>query len=379
MQQRPRALVVTRNYPPLTGGMERLNYHAYQGFSTKYEVALCGPRGATEFLVDAVATVRESPLTPLAKYLVHVQWQAFRSAQFWRPSLVYSGSGLTAPAALLAGKVARAKTACFLHGLDIVADNLLYRTAFLPAIRCFDTILVNSRHTRNLAIQAGVRPERISIIHPGVELPAWNERDVARARFRSRFDFGDRPLILSAGRLTQRKGLAEFIRHALPGIIARTPDTKLVVIGKEPQQALRHQQGVTAGIQAAIQEMGVGKHVTLLGAQDECSLSDAYFAADVMIFPVLELPGDVEGFGMVAAEAAAHGLPTVGFTVGGIPDAIAPGISGELSTPGDYADLQEKIIRILAYDTTISSLHCRKHAEQFEWSIFTRKLLDAVA
>ena len=54
-----------------------------------------------------------------------------------------------------------------------------------------------------------------------------------------------------------------------------------------------------------------------LARVDDQRLSDAYFAADVMVFPVLDLPGDVEGFGMVAVEAAAHGLPTVAFAVGG--------------------------------------------------------------
>lgn len=376
--QKPRALIVTRNFPPLTGGMERLNYHAYQGLATSYAVSLCGPRDARTFALPHTL-VRESPLTPLAAYLAHVQWQALRCARQWHPSMIYSGSGLTAPAALLAGKAANAKTICFLHGLDIVADNFLYRHIFLPAIRHFDKVLVNSRHTQGLAIQAGIGVEKISIVHPGVELPQWDERDAARQRFRNRFDLGSRSLILSAGRLTQRKGLAEFIRFALPGIVAHIPDAMLVVIGKEPEQALRHQQGITTGIQVAINQTGLERHVTLLGAQDERTLSDAYFASDVMVFPVIELPGDVEGFGMVAVEASAHGLPTVGFAVGGVPDAIAAGISGELSPPGDYAHLQATLLRLLEPSTALMAMQCRRHAEQFEWSIFTQKLLDATA
>src|SRR3546814_16851853 len=54
-------------------------------------------------------------------------------------------------------------------------------------------------------------------------------------------------------------------------------------------------------------------------------LSVVYKAASAHIFPVREIPGDPEGFGMVAVEAAAHGVPTIAFATGGIVDAVAEG------------------------------------------------------
>ena len=296
------------------------------------------------------------------------------------PEIVYSGSGLTAPAALMAARVSKARTVCFLHGLDIVVDHPLYRNLFLPAIRRIDRILVNSAHTAGLAESAGVQPGRIEIIHPGVELPEWLDRPMARQRFRKCYGLGDKPVLLAAGRLTQRKGLAEFIRHALPAIRSEIPNVQLLVIGSEASNALKHKGGVRAGIDAAIRETGMESNVSLLGQVDDASLSDAYFASDALVFPVLDLPGDVEGFGMVAVEAAAHGLPTVAFAVGGVPDAVANGESGWLIPSREYAGMIHKTLSLLKPDDGyVWAAGCRRHAERFTWKAFGQKLTGAVA
>ena len=378
MEVSSKVLFVTRNFPPLTGGMERLNHHACMALQKAYPVAVCGPQGAATYLPEGTRC-SEVPLAPLSRFLIGCQWEALKLARRFGPQVVYSGSGLTAPAALMAAHFSKAHTVCFLHGLDIVADHPLYRSLFLPAIRRIDRILVNSRHTAGLAEAVGVRPERIEIIHPGVELPDLSERPVAKDRFRKQFGLGSRPVLLAAGRLTQRKGIAEFIRHSLPAIRSAVPDVQLLVIGSEATNALKHKEGVRAGIEAAIRETGLEPNVTLLGSVDDACLSDAYFASDAMVFPVLDLPGDVEGFGMVAVEAAAHGLPTVAFAVGGVPDAVAQGESGWLVPAGDAAGMIEGVLRVLRTPNKASADCCRQHAERFAWTVFDQKLRSVVA
>jgi phosphatidylinositol alpha-1,6-mannosyltransferase len=108
-----------------------------------------------------------------------------------------------------------------------------------------------------------------------------------------------------------------------------------------------------------------------LGKVDDATLGQAYRSSRVHVFPVLDLPGDMEGFGMVALEAAAHGLPTVAFAVGGIPDAVSPEVSGLLITPGDYAALATGIIALLAGERPdITAQSCRDFAAGFAWSRF---------
>ena len=131
---KPKLLFITRNFPPLAGGMERLNLQAFMSLAASYRATLCGPEGASAFLPPGTA-VCEIPLAPLWRFLVGAQLNALKLAWRERPDIVYSGSGLTALAALVAGRAAGAKTVCFLHGLDIVADHPLYRPVFLPALR----------------------------------------------------------------------------------------------------------------------------------------------------------------------------------------------------------------------------------------------------
>ena len=379
MEVPSKVLFVSRNFPPLTGGMERLNQHAFMALRASCSVAVCGPKGAGQFLPEGTI-FKEVPLVPLSRFLISCQWEALKLARRFEPHVVYSGSGLTAPAALMAARVSGSPTICFLHGLDIVVDHPLYRNLFLPAIRRIDRVLVNSCHTASLAESAGVLPGRIEINHPGVEMPDWLERPTARQRFRDRYGLEGKPVLLAAGRLTQRKGLAEFIRHAMPAIRSELPDVQLLVIGSEPSNALKHNGGVRADIVAAIGETGTEQNVSLLGLIDDASLSDAYFAADAMVFPVLDLPGDVEGFGMVAVEAAAHGLPTVAFAVGGVSDAVADGESGWLIPSGGYAGMIQSILNLLKLDGGyVWAEGCRQHAERFTWKIFGQKLTGAVA
>lgn len=378
MLEQAKLLFITRNFPPLTGGMERLNHQAFNSLAKTYRATFCGPLGASVFLPPGTVAC-EIPLTPLSRFLVGVQIKALKLASRDRPDIVYSGSGLTVPAALLAGRAVGAKTVCYLHGLDIVADHPIYRHAFLPAIRRIDQIIANSRHTAGLAQKAGVAPEKISIVNPGVDLPDWTLRNASRQRFRQAHGLGERPVLLAAGRLTQRKGLAEFIRYALPLIRERIPDVLLIIIGSEPSNALKHREGVEAGIHAVIGETDMTRHVRLLGAVDDRALSEAYFAADTMIFPVLDLPGDVEGFGMVAIEAAAHGLPTVAFGVGGVPDAVAEGASGSLVRAGDYdAFVKHVLVQLGCAKRDEAVQRCRQHAERFDWSAFGMRLRMAL-
>jgi phosphatidylinositol alpha-1,6-mannosyltransferase len=93
------------------------------------------------------------------------------------------------------------------------------------------------------------------------------------------------------------------------------------------------------------------------------------------VFPVLDLPGDVEGFGMVALEAAAHGVPTVAFAVGGVPDAVADGRTGVLVAPGDYAALAAATLAQLdASNAADVAGQCRDFARGLDWAVFGARL-----
>ena len=369
---RPRVLLITRNMPPLRGGMERLNLHMAQSLAEWSDLTVIGPEGCGQFLPEGCEVV-EIPVRPLSSFLFRTMQAAWRRSG--RPiDIALAGSGLTAISAKLAAWRAGGKSVAYVHGLDIVIPHIIYRAVWLPALRRLDHALANSANTADIAARAGVARGRITVSHPGVSLPGASNDSTER--FRSRYELGSRPVLLSVGRLTTRKGLPEFIRHALPIIQSQHSDVILVVIGDEAPDALTGAgTGGRAALKALAAELGLSANLLLLEPCSDDTLSQAYFAADVHVFPVRDIPGDVEGFGMVAIEAAAHGLPTVAFAVGGVPDAVSPGHSGHLSQPGDYIGFARCIGQLIAAkgDTAMRA-HAREFAAGFRWACFGNRL-----
>jgi phosphatidylinositol alpha-1,6-mannosyltransferase len=360
--------------------MERLNERMFRYLHAQDPgSSLVGPAGSAHF-APIGASVVEMPSGPLPLTLLASVTQGISMARRTRPRIVLAGSGLTAPAVVAAARAASAVPAVYLHGLDIVAPSRLYRMAWWPAIRQCHAVMVNSANTRHLAIEAGVEVARIRIVHPGTDLP--HPDTAARRRFRRRRQLDDAvPVLLSVGRLTTRKGLAEFVARALPAIIAARPDARLLIIGDQASNALH--RGTGAGfdrIQDAAEAAGVASAIDWIGPCSEDELADAYQGADVHVFPVRQIPGDVEGFGMVAIEAAAHGLPTVAFDVGGVADAVVDGRNGRLITADDYPAFAAAVSELLAVqDNTGQDARARDFAGRFSWERFGREMLDALA
>ncbi len=372
---KPQALIVTRNLPPLIGGMERLVWHIVDELCPSYQVHVVGPLGCRQHLPSGVNTVEVS-LNPMFLFLFKINlatlWLALRN----RPQIIMAGSGLTAPFVWLAARIIGARCVVYLHGLDIIVKNTLYHVLWLPFFRHFDCVLVNSRSTRQLAIEVSIPPERIKILHPGVELPCMSEQEKRREKFRKFHNIGNEPVLLSVGRITTRKGLSLFADNIFPEIVNKIPDVHLFIVGASPADALMSDNGEYKKINAILQENGLKARVHWLGRCSENELKEAYFASDVHVFPVQKCGNDIEGFGMVAIEAAAHGVPTVAFAVGGVTDAVADGVCGELIPAGNNHAFAVAVISLLEKQTQFKKLTpaCIDFAELFEWTSFGNQL-----
>ena len=367
---RQRLLIVTRNFPPLWGGMERLNWHMAEELARTYEVTVVGPSGSVDHAPEGVRVI-EAPLRPLWRFLLTATWRAIRLARQQRPALVLAGSGLTAPIAWLAARASGARSAVYVHGLDLTVPHPLYRTAWHPALRRVDRVIANSSASARLAEQIGIARDRIAVVHPGVEIPELDP--TARARFRSRHGLREgAPVLLSVGRLTTRKGLREFVSDVLPSIVSAHPDTVLLIVGDVPAHALFAQAQTPESIRQAAAAAGVDGNVRFLGTLFDQDLADAYAGADVHVFPVRDIPNDPEGFGMVAIEAASHGLPTAAYATGGVIDAVEDGVSGRLVPPDQPLQMASTVAQFLSSSADRDVV--RQYASQFAWPTFGKAL-----
>jgi D-inositol-3-phosphate glycosyltransferase len=100
-------------------------------------------------------------------------------------------------------------------------------------------------------------------------------------------------------------------------------------------------------------------------------LADFYRAADLTV-----VPSHSESFGLVALESQACGTPVVAAAVGGLPTAVAGGVSGVLVDSHHPADFAAAIQRGLAARPRLVA-GTRAHAERFSWQRTAEGLLAA--
>lgn len=375
---RPRILLITRNLPPLVGGMERLNWHIADELSRRSDVHVIGP-SESEALRPPGVQFTGVPLRPLWRFLQASASQAIRVSRSWKPNIVLAGSGLTAPATWLAAQAASALSCVYLHGLDAAVQHPIYRAIWHPAIRRMHTVIANSQPTAEMAEALGVNTRQIQIVHPGVQIPLAPQPASALHAFRHQHNLGNARILLSIGRLTSRKGLREFVAHSLPAIVRNAPDTILLVIGDAPTDSLHASVQSRESIQAEAEAAGIGQHLRFLSVvTDPDVLACAYECSTLHVFPVRKLPGDPEGFGMVAIEAAAHGVPTVAFATGGIVDAVAPGQSGHLVPAGDYAAFTKAVLNVLSDEQNAWLENACAFSQRFAWPKFGEKLYTSL-
>ena len=89
-----------------------------------------------------------------------------------------------------------------------------------------------------------------------------------------------------------------------------------------------------------------------------------------------------EGWGLCVLEAAALGVPTVGYDVDGLRDAVRPGETGWLVRPGErIEDVTERALKELADPARRAEVAaaCRSWASQFDWDTSAARLADLIA
>lgn len=171
-----------------------------------------------------------------------------------------------------------------------------------PILRRARLVIAASTALAQQAAELGAREVRM--IPSGVDVPT----DVAEP--------ADPPEVLYAGRLSAEKGIRELVEA--------TAGMNLVVAGDGP---LRDE------VPGAL---GFVPHDELLGLYARAS--------------VVACPSHREGFGVVCAEAMAHGRPVVASAVGGLLDLVVDGQTGLLVPPRDPAALRAALERLLADD-----------------------------
>lgn len=167
--------------------------------------------------------------------------------------------------------------------------------------------------------------------------------------------------VLFLGRYDEpRKGMDVLVK-ALPAVVARFPDLRVLVVGGGHERTLRGKAGDLA------------KHLVFLGQVDDEVKARALRSADVYCAP--NLGG--ESFGIVLVEAMAAGAAVVASKLDAFRRVLDDGRSGVLVEVGDSEELAYGIIAALNDDESRSAMVRRAHdrAARYDWSQVADQIL----
>ena len=237
----------------------------------------------------------------------------------WRPDAIISHSGHDANNCAIAARLCGPRR-----------PRLIRVRTYQPGLphawtynHLADLTLVPSEEVRrNLLANPRIRPERIRVLYPGLDLERL-DRDAGQpvpAHIATWLAQHPGPLLVHAAMLRNEKGHAVML-DALTQLVAEFPTLRYLIAG---EGELRETLAV------AVRQRGLTEHVLIAGLVP--GVAALYQRAALVVMPSL-----VEPLGMSQSEALALGVPVVASRTGGIPETVEDQRTGLLVTPGDAA------------------------------------------
>ena len=209
------------------------------------------------------------------------------------------------------------------------AGRMLLRAMDGLIARLATHVLVDSPSQRDFLIESGVvSAVKASVLANGsiCGVDGGRFRPDAAARTKIRIETrvrNDAVVFLYLGRLSRDKGVLDLAR-AFAGLAAQHAGAHLVLVGPD-------EEGLRGRVEDIVGKFADRLSVVEFTARPEESMA----AADVFC-----LPSYREGFGQVAIEASATGLPVIASRIYGIVDAVVEGETGLLHAPADVEALR---------------------------------------
>ena len=348
-----RLLFISRTFPPLVGGIEQQNFEISRALSD-----LCP--------TTIIATSSGKYLLPL--FLPYALLRALLGMRHYDAVLL--GDGVLAIVGYLLKRLTGKPVLCIVHGLDLTYRSTLYQKLwvgfFMPRL---DRLIAVGNETIRQGVLRGIPPSHFVFIPNGVATPpnpsAYTRHDLETLAGREIKGH----VLLTLGRLVKRKGTAWFIENVV-GMLDGNLTYIIAGAGSEKNT-----------ICDTIDKHGLADRVVFLGSVTDREKQMLYETADLFIQPNIPVDGDIEGFGLVVLEAAAHGIPVVAASIEGLKDAIQDGNNGFLVESMNAAAFKTRIEALLNDSGNLQNIGTRAQqfvAKHYSWDRVARLYLDEI-
>ena len=293
--------------------------------------------------VSAHAISMEREISPWRDFVS--LWKIYRLLKKEKPAIVNAGTPKAALLGMMAAWLSGVPVRVFQQrGLRLETCKGLKYVILTMAekitCRCATRIICNSESIRQKMLAWKLAPsEKLTLLcsgsSKGIDCTRYSiHHDTIREALALRDKYAippDAPVIGTVGRIVKDKGIAELVQ-TFKKISAIYPNARLILVGSQEKGNPVEKE--------VLQWLEQSTHVILTGHRDH--VVPYYHLFDVFVFPSYR-----EGFPNVVLEAAAMGIPTVGFHATGVVDAIADGETGTIVPMKDFHAMAKAVLQYL--------------------------------
>jgi len=335
MESKRKIIFLIRKSPKSIGGVQRHSARLYDGLADHFNIIRIRYKGPEW----------GAPAYFPAFYLRSVRDGA---------GLLHCDDAVTALVGAKIRKNSGKKVVATVHGLDVILPIPWYQRKLREALANLDKVICVSRATAEEVRARGTPEEKIEII-PNVaeeakELPKKSDELYRAFQDKTGIDLRGRFVLFSLGRPLRRKGFDYFITDVLPHLpencvyLAAGPTPKTPawiratgpVFGQKYHRLLMLASGCDT-VHEELKKLSSHPRVFYLNDISDEMREISFALSDLFIMPNRKVEGDMEGFGIVALEAAVRGIPVVATGIEGITDAVVDGQNGYCVSEGDTA------------------------------------------
>jgi phosphatidylinositol alpha-1,6-mannosyltransferase len=321
-------LIVTRSFPPELGGMQSLMWGLARELSKNFMIKVFADyiENHKEFDEQATFSIeRVGGPKLLRKYR-----KAYLIDEFIKNGKI---NGIIADHwKSLEHLKTNKKKYCLIHGKEINhARGSRINKRLLTVLNNVEKVIANSKYTKDLAINIGVKADNIIVINPGID-PIKDLDQKSLEKVESLLAVKT-PRLITVSRFDKRKNHQKVIM-ALRNLKQIYPDIIYICIGYGDEEE---------NIKDLVKELDLEGQVMFFKDISE-DLKNALVAkSNIFVMPSTIYKSSVEGFGIAYTEAAQLSIPSIGGKDGGASDAIDHEKTGLICDGNNLDDIYSSI------------------------------------
>jgi glycosyltransferase involved in cell wall biosynthesis len=372
--------VVTHTFLPHVGGIERVVYeqckrlgqkqfdpmvlthrsyteknYVFDGIKVRcYDSVNIGFRLGIPYAIPQITSLKTFLETVKSSDLIHVHGHPYLSSLL----AAKIAKRYSKPLVLTQHNTFIAYKGIFWDHVEWMNDYAIGRQVLKEA----DKIVVVSNATKNYVLSLDAAPEKIEVLHNGVDLNRFRPLTGIKDEMRKKLGISkDSRVVLTVRRLVYKNGIDTLIESA-KAAIQKNPRLVFIVVGKGPD---------FTQVKGKIEQLGIQENFKLAGFVSDEDLPVYYNTADFFVLP----SKSGEGLPLVALEAMSCGVPVIATNVGGTSEVMSEKY-GKLVPPNSPEALAEAILEFAQRDFSAVRKNLRKMVEQkYGWDKNVEKLV----